>query len=188
DLNYYTSKVFKFETKSITENKTSLVIYYRIMEDFYDEDDGVIPWKQYETNAMIKGRYLQYKIIFFPSYEGRFSPQLLDFIITIIPNYPPSPPNNLQYKILNNSQVEIYWNKNIESDVIGYYLYYGTKSKFYICSDAVEGISPIFTEKNFIIITLRADTEYFVSVKAVDNAFYPQKSDFSNEIVFRTKN
>lgn len=187
DLNYYSTKILKFETKSILENKTSIVVYYRIMEDYYDEDDQVIPWKIYDENSSLKGRYLQWKIFFYPSYEGKYTPQLLDLIITILPNYPPSPPNNLNYNLLPNSQVEIYWNKNIESDVIGYYVYYGTKSKQYLCNDAVEGQSPIFTEKNSIIITLKPATEYFVAVKAVDNAYYPQKSDFSNEIVFRTK-
>lgn len=187
DLNYYTTKILKFETKSITENKTSISIYYRILEDFYDENDSVIPWKLYDEKSEIKGRYLQWKIVFFPSYEGTYSPQLIDFIITVLPNYPPSPPNNVQYKLLGNSQVEIFWNKNIESDVKGYYVYYGIKSRYYICNDAVEGASPIYTEKNSIVITLKPETEYFVSIKAVDNAYYPQKSEFSKEIIFRTK-
>ncbi len=187
DLDFYSTKVLKFETKSVTENKTSISIYYRIMEDFYDENDQIIPWKIYDENSVIKGRYLQWKIVFYPSYEGKYTPQLIDLILTILPNYPPSPPNNVNYRLLPNSQVEIYWNKNIESDVIGYYVYYGTKSKQYICNDAVEGQSPIFTEKNSIIITLRPETEYFVAIKAVDNAYYPQRSDFSKEIVFRTK-
>lgn len=187
DLEYYSSKLMKFETKSITENKTSISIFYRIMEEFYDEEDQVIPWKLYDENSKIVGRYLQWKIVFYPSYEGRYSPQVMDLIISVLPNYPPSPPTNLQYKLLGNSQVEITWNKNIESDVIGYFIYYGTKSRFYICNDAVEGSSPIFTEKNSIIITLKPEEEYFVSVRAVDNAYTNQKSDFSNEIVFRTK-
>jgi len=187
DLGYFSSKILNFESKSMTEHNTSISIFYRIMEDFYDEDDQVIPWKIYDDNSSIVGRYLQWKIVFYPSYEGKYSPQLIDLMLTILPNYLPNPPINVQYKLLGNSQVEINWNKNIESDVIGYYVYYGTKSKFYICSDAVEGSSPIFTEKNSIIITLRPEVEYFVSIKAVDNAYYPQRSEFSQEIVFRTK-
>ncbi len=189
DLNYYSSNILKFETKSITENNTSLAIFYRIMEDFFDEDDQVIPWKKYDQSSKVKivGRYLQWKVVFYPSYEGRHSPQLIDLILTVIPNYPPNPPINLKYKILDNSQVEISWNKNIEPDIIGYYVYYGTKSNFYICNDAVEGSSPVFTDKNSIILTFKSETEYFVAIKAVDNAYYPQRSEFSEEIAFRTK-
>ena len=71
-----------------------------------------------------------------------------DLKYDIIPNYPPSKPTNITYKLLGGGKVLIKWEKNLESDIKGYYVYYGKRSRFYMDSDAVEGNSPIFTENN----------------------------------------
>ncbi|HOV46217.1 MAG TPA: hypothetical protein PK520_02460 [Exilispira sp.] len=186
DLEYYSSDIINIELSSILEKQTILSVYYRISEDFFNISDMVIPWKKYSRDSIIQGRYIQWKIKFFPSYDGSFSPQLNDIIITYIPNLPPAPPKELKYELMENSQVKISWRKNLETDLYGYYVYYGYKSGFYINNDALEGKSPVFTTENYIILTLKPETEYFVAIKAADKAAYHQKSQFSEEIVFRT--
>lgn len=185
DFNYYSSYYKNFKTISDESNKTKVYVFARASEEIFDENDNTIPWIKATESTVLKGRYLQWKLKLYPSFNGNYTPLVYDLKYDFVPNYPPSKPARVSYELLGNGKVLIKWEKNLESDIKGYYVYYGKKSRFYIDHDAEEGASPIFTKDNYIILTLPKYIQYYISVRTVDKAYINQKSVFSDEIIVR---
>lgn len=186
DFNYYSSLYKNFKPIADESNKTKVYVFARASEEIFDENDDTIPWEQITSNGpVLKGRYVQWKLKLFPSFNGEYSPLVYDLKYDFVPNYPPSKPTGLTYELLGNGKILIKWDKNLESDIKGYYVYYGKRSRFYIDHDAKEGDSPIFTTNNYITLTLDKFIQYYISIRAVDDAYINQKSVFSDEIIVR---
>lgn len=187
DYKYYTSKFKKFLIDGEQENNSKIYIFARSSEEVFPPDDYKIQWVLVGNDTVLIGRYIQWKLVFYTSYNGTYTPYLYDFAYSFEPNLPPAKPKNLRYEILGNNQVKIIWDKNIEPDIKGYLVYYGKSSRYYVSNDAKEGPSPIFTEENYLILTLPPYVDYYIAVKALDNAYVYQKSEFSDEIIVRTQ-
>jgi len=187
DMKYSGSEFKKFLIEYKNEFQTEIIAFVRCSESIFIEDNNEIEWIEISKVDKLKGRYLQWKLMLLDSYNGEYSPVLYDFKYIYAPNYPPVSPRNLRYSITEDGRVKVEWDKNVELDLKGYYVYYGPKSHYYICGDSIEGSSPIFTKENFIYLTLPKYTQYYVSIKAVDNSYGEQKSEFSEEILIRSK-
>jgi hypothetical protein len=187
DYKYYTSKFKKFNIDAAAENNSKIYIFARTSEELFAPDEFRIPWVLVNNNSVLIGKYIQWKLVFYSSYSGSYTPYLYDFVYSFEPNLPPAKPKNISYQLLGEGKVKIMWDKNIEPDIKGYLVYYGKSSRYYVSNDAKEGPSPIFTEENYIILTLPIYVDYYISVRALDNAYVYQKSEFSDEIVVRTQ-
>ncbi len=92
----------------------------------------------------------------------------------IIPdNTPPGPPEN--FTVLSNDTtngVYLEWAANMEPDLAGYLIYYGTSSGNYNGTGADQGNSPISisTFTNYTITGLTAQNTYYFTMKAVDQS------------------
>lgn len=75
-----------------------------------------------------------------------------------------------------STQATLIWNQNLEDDLAGYKLYYGTSSSNYNKSDDVGNVT-IHT-----LLNLVKGATYFIAVTAYDLS--GNESDFSNEVVY----
>ncbi|MFA3781696.1 CARDB domain-containing protein [Melioribacteraceae bacterium 4301-Me] len=84
---------------------------------------------------------------------------------------PPSTPTNLTIQLSGGNCVSLNWNVNSESDLAGYYIYYGTDGVNWNGTGATQGDSPILVigQNNFEICGLSAGTYYF-AIKAFDTS------------------
>jgi type IV pilus assembly protein PilY1 len=71
------------------------------------------------------------------------------------------------------AQLKLSWNPNIESDLAGYKIYYGTQSKTYLKSIDVGNIT------NYVLTGLIAGRTYFLVATAYNTTYI--ESDYSNE-------
>lgn len=92
---------------------------------------------------------------------------------TINDTTPPAKPTGLN-ATPGNGSVELSWNENAETDLVGYIVYYGASSGSY-------GTDTIETQYNSATVyDLGNGTTYYFSVKAIDSS--SNYSSFSNEV------
>ncbi len=83
----------------------------------------------------------------------------------------PAAPTNLAGQVTGNGAANLTWNNNSESDLAGYYLYYGPNQTTWNGTGAAQGNSPILVvgKNNLAITGMPAGTVYFM-LKAFDTS------------------
>lgn len=94
---------------------------------------------------------------------------------------PPAVPIGLTAQATDQG-VHLEWKPNMERDLAGYKIYYGTSSGIYDGIGADQGNSPVIlsTLNKFDITGLQPNTKYYFAVKAFDTS--GNESDYSSEV------
>jgi len=97
--------------------------------------------------------------------------KVLNKAINIPDGTAPVAPTNLAGQITGNGAANLTWNNNSESDLAGYYLYYGPNQTTWTGTGAAQGNSPILVvgKNNLAITGMPAGTVYFM-LKAFDTS------------------
>ncbi len=189
DLGYSNSLLLDIKiSQNITED-SDLSYYYRITDHLEDLTTNNLQWLSLKPNELdgdLRGRYIQMKIMFHTNATLDKSPQLSTIQISYQEDLPPAPPLGLVAKP-GNSSVKLNWKEVTESDIAGYYIYYGDSKGEYWGTEANEGDSPIDVGNitNFELSGLQNDKLYFFTVVAYDKANPPHESQFSIEVQAR---
>jgi hypothetical protein len=130
----------------------------------------------------LKGRYLQLMVELFPDGSQEQTPRLFEMAIVYQPDLAPGSPADLKV-IPGDGKVTLSWKAVPETDVKGYYVFYGDASLNYQGEDAGEGASPIDVGNvtSFTLTGLKNDKLYFFAVAAYDSTTPPHLSDFVTE-------
>jgi hypothetical protein len=180
-----------FSTGQVEGNNAQLFYYYRhSMKPFYEDPaySSNIKWKKIgsEDIEFEKIRFFQWKAVFMPGNDGKKSPLFRSMRVTYVENDPPARPQGLVATLENNT-INLRWYKGSEKDLIGYKVYYGTRSGFYFTQDALEGKSPIDVgnTNTFSLSNLKKNTIYYITVTAYDDEEHIHESGFAREISIR---
>ncbi len=170
---------------------------YRISDSYFLPDDHKLHWVSVPINAENfpqkeeKGRYIQFKITAFPNENNAKSLRIHSLTVNYDEDETPESPVFLS-ATPGSGEARLSWIPSTENDVVGYEIYYGTQSGFYICNDAQNGASPIFVplkqkgklkSLSFSLKGLHNDTPYFISIRSVDAN--GNKSAYSRELYVR---
>jgi len=190
-----------FEIKSLDllaklPDEPSLVkIAYRLSSEPFSPSNTSLPWVYLPPHArefpssMAVGKYIQFKIQYFPYEENEESPNLSGLSLRYTVYEKPVSPILLSSEAGDGS-ITLSWLPSPEDTIVGYEIYYGSHSQEYMGTESRDGRSPIFIpyqqqgKLQAITYTLRGlpnDRPYFVAIRAVDK--WGQRSDFSQEIV-----
>ena len=192
---------FLFEIRGVelvsklSSEPSLLKLAYRVADKPFAPGDTTIPWvyvPEQATNfpqTMKMGRYIQWKVQYFPYEQNETTPLLSSLVLRYTEFAKPVVPRLLAYEAGDQS-ITISWLPSPEENVVGYEIYYGGRSEEYQGTESSAGPSPIFIPYrvegrldpvSYTLTGLSNDQAYFVSLRAVDK--WGQRSDFSQEIV-----
>jgi len=192
---------FLFEIKSLEllaklpEEPSLVKIAYRLSNQPFPPSDTTLPWVYLPSKAMefpsemMIGKYIQFKIQYFPYEENEESPLFSGLSLRYTVYEKPVTPLILSSEA-GNGAITLSWLPSPEESIVGYEIYYGHRSQEYMGEESKAGKSPVFVPYkqggkleaiSYTLDGLENDRAYFVSVRAVDK--WGQRSDFSQEIV-----
>ncbi len=170
-------------------------IAYRISNQPFAPSDTTLPWVYLPPQAsefppeMNIGKYIQFKIQYFPYEENQTTPLFSGLALQYTVYEKPVTPIILSSEA-GDGTITLSWLPSPEENIIGYEIYYGERSQEYLGTESSSGSSPIFLSHKqkgklqpvtYTLTGLSNDRAYFISVRAVDK--WGQKSEFSQEIV-----
>ncbi len=150
-----------------------------------------LTFTRFRAENIGKGKYFQWKAIFYPDPLGEHTPILDEVRLRYYENPPPSPPKKLEVVSINNDQITLRFSRNSELDVLQggrYHIYYGIKpdialgviryqkinnSKKITISDKDHLLTKDLRYQNRIQITLNNQMIY-------ENLIYTQKKPYLN--------
>ena len=88
-------------------------------------------WKTQTGEGTLRGKYYQWRAHLVASPEGKSSPRLFDVALNYVPDEPPRAPQKLEAVKTADRSVRLRWRKNVDEDILGYRVYYGTRSRSY---------------------------------------------------------
>ncbi len=115
---------------------------FRISDSLFSADSNNLRWYRISNNQkdiflmkdggeFLRGKYYQWRAYLVPSPDGKSSPYLYDVELTCRLDLPPQKPLFVEVVNAGNKYVQLRWSKNIEHDIMGYRIYYGTRSGVY---------------------------------------------------------
>lgn len=121
---------------------TFIWMEFRISDSLFDADSGSLRWYRVSNNQkdiflmkdggeFLKGRYYQWRAYLVPSPDGKSSPYFYNVELTYRLDLPPQKPLFVEAVSAGDRYVRLRWNKNVEHDIFGYRIYYGTRSGVY---------------------------------------------------------
>lgn len=117
---------------------THIWMEFRISDSKFSINDAAPKWYRVTRNqrgiymkrgsdgVLLRGRYMQWRAHLVPSPIGDRSPRLSNVRIHYQQDFPPRTPTLLQVVATGNNSVTLRWKKNVEADLGGYRIYYGT--------------------------------------------------------------
>jgi len=187
----------KVNIEDFKDNNSEIFYFYRYSDKpFYSyyEYSQNIKWMPFNKESIIpdKIRFIQWRILLLPGNNNNNSPKFRSLEIIYYKDIPPARPVGLK-AIVKGNTVILKWIRNSEKDIMGYKIYYGTRSNYYFGKDATNGESPIIIDANedfdkhgIPITGLKNNVMYYFAVTAFDDEEKTNESDFSDEIVVRT--
>ncbi len=131
--------VTDFSWDEVIKDDTFIWMEFRISDRSFPEYDTNIKWYrvkngQKKISSMtgddgepLRGRYCQWRAHLVGSPDGDESPILKKVSLRYMVDVPPSIPSGLEIAETGNGFVVLRWRKNMESDLMGYRIYYGTQ-------------------------------------------------------------
>ncbi|MBN1496406.1 MAG: hypothetical protein JXA07_06535 [Spirochaetes bacterium] len=145
-----TSPVYRFEgtgtlVREIRWNEeraqdTFIWMEFRISDCRFLEDDTGLKWYRIENNQKkiflmktgegeyLRGRYYQWRAHLVASPDGARAPRFSGMEIDYRPDLPPAPPLFVEVAATGDRFITLRWKKNVDHDLLGYRIYYGTDS------------------------------------------------------------
>ena len=121
---------------------TFIWMEFRIADRSFTPEDTGVKWYRVSNNQKkiflmkqaggeyLRGKYYQWRAHLVPSPDGKSSPKLsgveLDYRLDLAPN----PPRFLE-ATAGDRRVMLTWKKNVDHDILGYNIYYGTRPGTY---------------------------------------------------------
>ncbi len=189
DMGYSDTRILQIGGIYDKPSDSDVYFYYRVSNKLVNSKNLSVKWMRFSPGDIlnnIRGRYLQFRLEFFPNGRRDKSPRVSQLSITYEPKLPPPPPVGV-YAVPGDGEVHLYWRRVNESSVRGYLIYYGDSPGTYLGEGAKEGDSPIDVGDvdNFRITGLENGKLYSFSVVAYDDAAPRHLSDFSEEVTAR---
>ena len=190
DLGYSNSILSRIEAETATPGETGVSFFYRLSERVISRHDVAGDWRPFSPGAPFpaetRGRYLQVLVELYPDGSGGVSPTLSTISIYYEPDLPPHPPGWIDV-IPGNETLTLSWQAATDSDVAGYFVYYGSKPGQYFGTGSMTGQSPIDVG-NSTEVTLEGMENgklYYLAVVSYDSSDPPHQSPFSKEVAAR---
>lgn len=190
------SKVIDFNNKNIFidyinyrgnfTNGCYIDLYYRTSDYYFSPEDNNIEWQLLDnyTNIISSSstRYIQIKALLKSNVDRNITPILNNVDIVYHNGRLPQIPVNVTAYSSGADSVTLKWDSSHE-DVVGYKIYYGTKSGIY--NDA-EHIPIIAGKQNeYVIDGLNEGEVYYFTVTAIGGEGGNIESGFSKEVYVR---
>ena len=173
--------VTDFSWDEIINPGTFIWMEFRIADRFFEENDDTLRWYKIHTKQkniykmkgddgeFLLGKYFQWRAHLVASPEGYKSPILKKISVKYQVDRPPVIPMLFEVAETGDRYIILRWKKNVESDLSGYRIYYGTKKGAY---DGI--ISIIHGEK---ISNKMVKWDDYVYVK-IDNSVIEENKNF----------
>lgn len=131
------SRVTNFDWDEVLPKDTFIWAEFRISDRLFHENDGDVRWYRINKaqrniymmkdadNLFLRGRYYQWRAHLIPSPDGQRAPQMKSVRISYQNDNAPSVPRLLEVVEAGDNQVKLRWKANVDSDIMGYRVYYG---------------------------------------------------------------
>ena len=133
------TRVTLFQWDELVKNNTHIWMEFRASDDLFDRESDAPRWyrirnnqrniylkKTGEDGMYLRGRYYQWRAHLVASPDGAHSPRLYGAELQYQLDPAPRPPLMLEAVRAGDAAVRLRWKKNVEHDILGYRIYYGT--------------------------------------------------------------
>lgn len=128
-----------FGWDEVLEKDTFVWGEFRMSDSKFDKDNQTLKWYRIKNNQRniylkevngnyLRGKYFQWRIHLVSSPDGKFSPKIKNIKVKYELDFPPIPPVFAEVTKTGPKYVILRWKKNVDHDIAGYKVYYGTKS------------------------------------------------------------
>jgi hypothetical protein len=130
--------VQEFRWKEQLKKDTFIWMEFRISDSIFLENDINLKWYRVANNQKkiflikkddgeyLRGRYYQWRAHLVTSPDGTYAPSLCGIELDYRPDLPPNPPQFLEVAASGDRYIVLKWKKNVDHDILGYKIYYGT--------------------------------------------------------------
>jgi hypothetical protein len=130
--------VTEFRWKQLLEPETFVWMEFRISDNRFYSGDNELKWyrvanpqrkiylQKIDSGEFLRGRYCQWRARMVPSPDGRRAPLLSGIALDYIIDNPPFAPRLVEAVSVSGREVTLSWQKNLDADLLGYRIYYGT--------------------------------------------------------------
>lgn len=182
------TSITDFSWEEILNPGTFIWMEFRVADKFFSDRDSSVKWYRIkpgqkkismmmgDDGEYLRGKYYQWRAHLAASPEGESSPVMKKVIIKYKVDYPPVIPISPEIAETGDRYVVLRWKKNVEADLGGYKIYYGTRKGMF---------DGIITAVNGRKIDNRMSEGNYVSVR-IDNAVIEENRiiDSRNVLVF----
>ncbi len=129
--------VLLFQWDEQLTNNSHIWMEFRTNDDLFDRGSDTPRWYRIENNQRnihlkkidgmyLRGQYYQWRAHLVASPDGAHSPRLYGAELQYRLDPAPHPPLMLEAVKTGDAMVRLRWKKNVEHDILGYRIYYGT--------------------------------------------------------------
>ncbi|MFP4511217.1 MAG: fibronectin type III domain-containing protein [Spirochaetaceae bacterium] len=173
DLGRDGSELVNVDVMSRQPEGTDIAIFYRTADSATSIDS--VEWRSLNGGASdvdgVDGRFVQLRAELYTDGRREESAVLDSVRIRYLPSRPPAPPASIRTQAGDESVV-IRWDHSPGDTVVGYDVFYGTRSGEYFGTEADQGSSPVSIgyENELELTGLRNGQMYFIAIVARDRA------------------
>lgn len=181
ETKYSNSKLLQLEVLKNVPIGTSLEIYFRVSDFYFDSKDNSIKWNHSEKleEMLEKGfKFLQWKMILKSNHDGTKTPHLEKIKFTYLESIPPNKPSGLKILSQKENSVCLKWTSNHEENVRTngrYFIHYGVSPDRMVGTITVDKEGKNITglgegqslDKNYKNLSICVDND-LISVNAVN--------------------
>ncbi|OHD64595.1 MAG: hypothetical protein A2176_08915 [Spirochaetes bacterium RBG_13_51_14] len=132
------TKVMEFRWREELPRDTFIWMQFRISDRSFAENDTDIRWYRVANNQKkiyliknhdgdyLRGRNYQWRAHLVSSPDGKSAPRLHGIGLDYQLDLPPNPPQLLEVAAAGDRLITLKWKKNVDHDIAGYKIYYGT--------------------------------------------------------------
>lgn len=171
DLGRDGSELVSIDVVSRQPDGTDIAVFYRA-SDSTTSINGA-EWRSLNGSASdvdgVEGRFVQLRAELYADGRGQESPVLDSFRVRYLPSRPPAPPASIRTEAGDESVI-IRWEHSPGDSVVGYDVFYGTRTGQYFGTDADQGSSPVSIgyENELELTGLSNGQMYFIAIVARD--------------------
>ena len=174
-----------FSWDEILNPGTFIWMEMRVADKFFSDRDSSVKWYKVtsgqkmiyamkgDDGEFLRGRYFQWRAHLAASPEGDKSPLMKKVVVKYRVDFPPIVPISVEVDRTGDRYVILKWKRNVEADIAGYKIYYGTKK------GAFDGIITVINGKK---ITNQMAEGNYVTVK-IDNAVVEENRNYDSRNV-----
>ena len=174
-----------FSWEEVLEPGTFIWMELRVSDKLFSDKDSSVKWYRVNTGQkkiftvkdyngeFLRGKYFQWRAHLAASPEGDKSPVMKKVVVKYYVDQPPVVPMYFETAETGDRYIILRWKKNVEADLGGYKIYYGTKKGVY------DGIISVVNGQK---ITNSMSDGSRVTVK-IDNAVIEENKNSDNRKV-----